>query len=43
MGWLAAAYIVVWIVFFLYLLSLDRKQKALADEISNLRAKLGGE
>jgi CcmD family protein len=40
MGWLFAAFAVIWIVFFLYAFNLDRKQKALAAEIENMRTKL---
>lgn len=41
MVWLFAAFSVVWIVLFAYLLDLGRKQAALAREIRDLRAKLG--
>jgi CcmD family protein len=41
MQWLFAAFAVVWIVFFLYLLDLGRKQRAIAREIESLKARLG--
>jgi len=41
MGWLIAALAAVWIAIFLYVAGLDRKQRALAAEIEDLRAKLG--
>jgi CcmD family protein len=41
MKWLIAAYTIVWIALFLYLLGLDRKQRSLAAELEQLRAKLG--
>ena len=40
MGWLFAAFAVVWIVFFLYAFTLDRKQKAIAAEIASLSERL---
>lgn len=40
MGWLFAAYAVVWIVLFLYVFNLDRKQKQISDEIAALKNKL---
>ena len=40
MTWLFAAFAVVWIAIFLYLLSLDRKQRAIASEIAALEARL---
>lgn len=43
MAWVFAAYAIVWLAFFLYLVSLDKKQKAIADEIADLSSKLGGE
>lgn len=41
MTWLFAAYAVVWIALFLYIMSLDRRQRAVADEIQDLKSKLG--
>ena len=41
MQWLFAAFAVVWIVLFGYLLDLGRKQRAIAREIEGLKAKLG--
>jgi len=41
MGWVIAAFAAVWIAVFLYVFGLDRKQRALAAEIEDLRAKLG--
>ncbi len=40
MQWLFAAFAVVWIVLFVYLLDLGRKQTALAREIEDLKTKL---
>ena len=37
MGWLFAAYAVVWLVFFFYLMSVHRQQKAISEEIADLR------
>jgi len=41
MPWLFAAFAVVWIVLFVYLLGLGRKQSAMAREIEALKEKLG--
>jgi CcmD family protein len=41
MTWLFAAFAVVWIALFGYLLDLGRKQAALAREIEGLKAKVG--
>jgi CcmD family protein len=41
MGWVIAAFAAVWIAVFFYMVGLDRKQRALAAEIEDLRAKLG--
>jgi CcmD family protein len=41
MTWLIVAYAIVWIAIFIYLFTLDRKQKALASELEHLRSKLG--
>jgi CcmD family protein len=43
MQWLFAAFAVVWIVLFVYLFNLGRKQAALAREIEGLKAKLARE
>ena len=40
MTWLFAAYSVVWIAIFIYVFSLDRRQKALSNEVEALRSKL---
>jgi len=40
MGFLFAAYAVVWLIFFVYLFSLHRKQKAIAEEMALLNKKL---
>ena len=40
MGYLFAAYAVVWLIFFIYVFSLDKKQRALAEEIALLSKKL---
>ena len=42
MGWLFAAFAITWLVFFIYAFSLDRKQKAIADEVASLSGKLPG-
>ena len=42
MEFLFAAYAVVWLIFFVYLIGLHRKQKALADEVALLSKKLPG-
>ena len=41
MTWLFAAYAVIWIVFFLYAFNLNRKQKAISQELAELSEKLG--
>lgn len=41
MHWLFAAFAVAWIVFFVYLFDLGRKQTALAREIEELKTKIG--
>ena len=41
MTWLFAAYGIIWIAIFLYVLGLHRKQSSLAAEIESLRSKLG--
>ena len=40
MGFLFAAYAVVWLAFFIYLFSLDKKQKAISEEMASLSRKL---
>lgn len=40
MTWLFAAFSIVWIAIFLYVYGIDRKQKALADEVATLSEKL---
>lgn len=40
MTWLFAAYATVWIALFVYIMSLDRRQRAVADEIEDLKAKV---
>lgn len=40
MGYLFAAYAVVWLIFFIYLFSLHKKQKAIAEEMALLSKKL---
>lgn len=42
MTWLFAAFAAVWIVFFGYALSLDRKQRAIERELAALSKKLRG-
>jgi CcmD family protein len=41
MTWLIAAYTIVWIAIFVYVFSVDRKQKSLAGELEQLKSKLG--
>jgi CcmD family protein len=43
MSWLFAAYAVVWIAIFLFMLGVDRRQRALAEELETLKGKLRGE
>ena len=40
MGYLFAAYAVVWFTFFVYLFSLHKKQKAISEEMAILQQKL---
>ena len=40
MGYLFAAYAVVWLIFFVYVFSLDRKQKAISKEMALLNARV---
>jgi CcmD family protein len=40
MGFLFAAYAVVWLIFFVYLFTLHKKQKAISDEMALLSKKL---
>jgi CcmD family protein len=42
MSWLFAAFAVIWVVFFVYLISLDNKQRAISKEIAGLKKKLTG-
>lgn len=41
MSWLIAAYSIVWIALFIFLFNVDRKQKALAAELEQVKSKLG--
>jgi CcmD family protein len=41
MSWLFAAYAVVWAAFFLYVYHLQKKQKAISEEIADLKKQLG--
>lgn len=41
MKWLFAAYAVIWLAVFIYLIDLGKKQKAIAREVEGLKAKLG--
>jgi len=43
MSWLFAAYAVVWIAIFLFMLGVDRRQRALAQELETLKRKPRGE
>jgi CcmD family protein len=40
MGWLFAAFAIVWLAFFGYAFTLDRKQRQIADEIAGLKSRL---
>ena len=40
MGFLFAAYAVVWLIFFIYLFSLHKRQKAISEEMALLNKKL---
>ncbi len=42
MTWMIAAYAIIWIAIFIYVFSLDRKQRALASELDQLKSKLKG-
>jgi len=41
MTWLIAAYSIIWIAIFVYAFNMDRRQKALASELQQLKSKLG--
>jgi CcmD family protein len=41
MSWLIAAYTVIWIAIFIFVLSVDRKQRALTGDLDQLKSKLG--
>jgi CcmD family protein len=41
MGWLFAAYTIVWAGFVIYAFSLHKKQKAISQEIADLKRQLG--
>jgi CcmD family protein len=41
MTWLIAAYTIIWIAIFVFVFNVDRKQKALAIEMEQLKSKLG--
>ena len=40
MTWLIAAYMTIWIAIFIYIFSLDRKQKAMARDLESLKSRL---
>lgn len=42
MGWIFAAYAIVWAAFFIYAFSLQKKQAAISEEIADLKRRLGG-
>jgi CcmD family protein len=42
MTWMIAAYTIIWIAIFIYVFGLDRKQRALASELNQLKSKLKG-
>jgi CcmD family protein len=41
MTWLIAAYTIIWIAIFVFVFNVDRKQRALATELEQLKSKLG--
>jgi len=41
MTWMIAAYMVIWIAIFVFVFNMDRRQKALAAELEQLKSKLG--
>ncbi len=41
MTWLIAAYTIIWLAIFVFVFNMDRKQKALATELEQLKSKLG--
>jgi len=40
MTWLIAAYTIIWIAIFMFVFNVDRRQKALAAELEQLKTKL---
>ena len=42
MTWMIAAYAIIWTAIFTYVFGLDRKQRALASELDQLKSKLKG-
>ncbi|MFQ5511558.1 MAG: CcmD family protein [Candidatus Krumholzibacteriia bacterium] len=42
MGWLFAAFAVIWVVFFFYVIHLNKRQSQLAAEIEGLKRRLPG-
>jgi len=41
MTWVFAAFTTVWIALFIYLFGIDRKQRALQQDVSDLRNRIG--
>jgi CcmD family protein len=41
MSWLFAAYAIVWAGFFIYAFHLHKKQKAISEEIADLKKQIG--
>ena len=40
MTWMIAAYAIVWTALFIFFFNMDRKQKALAGELAQIKSKL---
>lgn len=41
MTWMIAAYMIIWAAIFVFVFNVDRRQKALASELEQLKSKLG--
>jgi CcmD family protein len=41
MTWLIAAYTIIWLAIFVFVFNMDRRQRALATELEQLKSKLG--
>jgi CcmD family protein len=40
MTWMIAAYTIIWVALFIFFFSVDRRQKALSNELSQIKSKL---